>query len=235
MKKTLFLATAVLLAIPAFAQNGFYLSTTVGTGMSNVKQGYTFINENGSFVKQTGIMNYNAKIGVGYQFKNWRFQTGLQYGTSGYKLKGSLFSADFDPITPYQQGASEYQLTYNHIGIPVQVGYVILPERKLSIVPQIGIFTSYNLGAHSSMVSQGEQKEHTWSKESFEGQYKRVSIWGTAAIQLEYKLSKRISLIGGPSVQYMINNFNYSPNPSFFKSEQRNYAINFDLGVNIKL
>lgn len=38
MKKVLFLAGAITLAVPAFAQNGFYVSPSIGAGISNTKQ-----------------------------------------------------------------------------------------------------------------------------------------------------------------------------------------------------
>ena len=235
MKKALFLAGAITLAAPAFAQNGFYLSPSIGVGIGNVKMDLVYTNQNGNTITQSSILSYNAKIGIGYKYKNWRFQTGLQYFTTGYKLNGLLFSSQFDPNNPTIIGTGSSQLIYNHFGVPLQIGYTIWPGKKLSIVPYIGVLTSYNLGVKSK-VNEGEKETvNKWPKESFENIYNRFSVWGTTALQLEYKVNKRISILGGPSMQYTISNFNHNPSGVIYKSTQRNYNINFDLGVNINL
>jgi hypothetical protein len=231
MKKILFLAGAIILAIPAFAKNGFYLSPSVGAGMSNVKIDHAYNSPN----EKSGLLSYNAKIGIGYKYKNWRFQVGLQYLTTGYKLNNLLFGSDFDPTKLIIIGTGSYQITYTHLGVPLQVGYTLRPEKKLSIIPYAGILTSYNLGAKSIINESGNETINTWTKEQFKNRYNTISIWGITALQLEYKVNERISIVGGPCVNYMISNFSQNPSVIVHESIQRNYAFNFDLGVKINL
>jgi hypothetical protein len=235
MKKLLFLASIGLISCPAFSQNGLYISSSVGAGISNTKNDIEFTN--GNSISKVGIPSYEANVNVGYQFKHWRLQTGLQYSTSGYKLKGLLFSSEFDPLDPNPNpvGNSTYQITYKHIGIPLQVGYVLRPEKKLSIIPTVGLLTTYNLGAKSVTTIAGEATNHKWGKDEFDNAYNRISLWGTAAVQFEYKLNKRISLTATPSIQGMVGNLMSKPSDFYFADQQRNYSIHLDLGVKIKL
>lgn len=236
MKYILSILAAGLLSTTADAQNGFYLTGGVGAGTTNVKQNYSYIDGSGNAITRSSLINYNAGIGVGYHYKNWRFQTGLQYLKTGYELNNLAFGSDFDPLLQVPPGTGSYRISYNHIGIPLQVGYTLAPARKLSLVPMLGVLASYNLGAGSRISATGLETNTTWSKAMFDNRYNRISLWGTAKLQLEYKLTDRISITGGPSIQYMISNFakDYSPVPEN-KSSQRNYSINIDLGVVIKL
>jgi hypothetical protein len=233
MKKILFLAGAVTFATGSFAQNGFYLSPSIGAGISNTKQDFFSLDPNGSKIKRSNILSYNGSLNVGYKLNHWRFEAGIQYSISGYKMDDLVFGNNFPDTTP--QGSSEVQ--YQHLSIPLKVGYEIRLGNKFNLIPLAGIVTSYNLGATSINNLFGEgKKTYPWTKERFDYDNHRISIWGTAALRAEYKLSNRISIFAGPSVQYMISNLLKSPysNP-VYNASQRNYTVNFDLGVNIKL
>lgn len=224
------------LTLSAKAQDGFYLSPSLGVGATNVKQNYSYTNASGNTITRSSLINYNAKIGIGYKYKSWRFQTGLQYLQTGYELNDLLFSSVFDPSQPVATGAGEYQLRFHHLGIPLQVGYVIQPKKKFSLVPSIGILTTYNLMAKSSLrADNNAESRYTWSRERFNNEFNRFSLWGTANLHLEYKLNNKITFFAGPSIQYMISNFEKNPENAMIKSRQRNYTINLDLGVHIGL
>jgi hypothetical protein len=230
MKKTLFLAGAIILAVPAIAQNGFYLSPSVGAGMSNARpyNPWTDISLSSSF-------SYNASMGVGYHYKNWRIQSGIQYLTSGYQLNNVSVTEFFDPLNPYR-GTDKYRISYRHLGVPLQIGYTILPTKKLSLVPYLGAFISYNIGARSVSTEADIKTKTSWSKDEFDLFYKSISVWGTAALYLQYKATNRISILCGPSAKYMISNFAKQRFGIMEKlSKQKNQAVTLDLGVNIKL
>jgi hypothetical protein len=233
MKKILFSAAAAILAVPAFAQNGFYLSPSIGAGISNTKQDFFSLDPNGSKIKRANISGYSGSLNVGYKLSHWRFEAGIQYSTSGYKIDDLLFGYSFPDTIGYGSSTTQYQ----HLAIPVKVGYEIRLGNNFKLIPFAGIITSYNLGATTNNDIPGEGKNsYTWTKERFDYNNHRISIWGTAALRAEYKLSNRISVFAGPSVQYMISNLLKSPysNP-VYNASQRNYNINFDLGVNINL
>ena len=153
----------------------------------------------------------------------------MQYLKTGYELKHLLFGADFDPSLNTPSFTGNYKITYGHIGIPLQVGYVMAPAKRLSLVPYIGILTTYNTGANSYLTISGKETTNKWSGTDFENRYNRISLWATASLYLEYKLSNRISLFGGPSAQYMMSNFSNA------FANQRNHNISIDLGVKMRL
>jgi hypothetical protein len=233
MKKTLFLVGIVSLTAPTFAQNGFYLSPSVGAGISNTKQDFFSTDPNGSKIKRDDIFSYSGSLNVGYKLNHWRLEAGIQYSISGFNYGKLVFGNNFPDTT--SQGSAETR--YQHLSIPIKVGYEIRLGSKFKLIPFAGVITSYNLGATTITNINGEGKNtYSWTKERFDYNNHRITIWGTAALRAEYKLSNRISLFAGPSVQYMISNLLKSPysNP-VYNASQRNYTFNLDLGVNIKL
>ncbi|RYE11976.1 MAG: hypothetical protein EOP51_32360 [Sphingobacteriales bacterium] len=236
MKKALLVLMAGIIATTnSFAQNGFYLSPSVGIGMGNGD----FSREDNSFNRVThpATFVYHGKLIIGYEFNNWRLQTGIQYFNSKYKIKGALFSSDFDPTGNATSANSVIQNSYKHIGIPLQLGYVLGSDRKLSVVPYVGIIAAYNFRNFTDQVSVSGAaiQKRKWEADVFNPNFNGMSIWGTAAVHLEYKLSKRISIIAGPSSQYMISNFRNNPSGTVYQSTQHNYTLSLDAGVKIKL
>jgi hypothetical protein len=233
MKKIIFSAAAAILAVPALAQNGFYLSPSIGAGTGNTKQDFFSTDPNGNTIKRGSALSYSGNLNIGYKLNHWRLEAGIQYSTSGFKYDNLVFGNNFPDTTP--QGS--VTIRYQHLAVPIKVGYEIRLGNKFNLVPFAGIITSYNLGATSINDIRGEAKKtYTWTKEQFDYDNHRITVWGTAALRAEYKLSNRISVFAGPSVQYMISNLLKSPysNP-VYNASQRNYTINFDLGVKINL
>ncbi len=78
-----------LLGSPAFAQNGFYFSPSVGAGISSTSSSIYSVGTNGelSTDSRASVFSTNVQLGIGYHYKNWRFQSGIQYFKSGYKIK----------------------------------------------------------------------------------------------------------------------------------------------------
>lgn len=236
MKYILSILAAGLLSTTADAQNGFYLTGGAGAGTTNVKQNYSYTDITGSTITRSSRYSYNASLGIGYRYKNWRFQTGVQYLKTGYELNNLVFSSDFDPTRIIAVPSGDYRITYDHIGVPVQVGYTIAPSKKLSLVPYLGLLPTYNLGARSVISASGTETVNKWTSAAFGSRYNRISLWGTAALQLEYKVSNKVSITGGPSLQYMISNFEKNTHPvPENQYQQRNYAISLNLGVTIRL
>jgi hypothetical protein len=223
---------AGLLSATAQAQNGFYISSSIGAGMAGVNRSHANPNNAPGVLNQSGIVGLNAKGGLGYRYKNWRLETGIQYLSTGYQLNNLTFSSDFDPNKTLITGSGKYKITYGHIGIPVSVGYKLHLGEKLSLVPSLGVFASYNMGASTWTKEGGTERKNTFSGDDFKKEYNSLSLWSTAALHFEYKLSDKISLFAGPSAQYMISNFYKEPtNSTIFTAAQRNYNINIDLGV----
>lgn len=231
MKKVLLLASTGLLSVVAFAQNGFYFSPSIGAGISKVNPDI----QTAQGISQSGLMSYQGTLGIGYQLKRWRIQSGIQYLTSGYQLNNILSGSGFDPLNPNQSGHDKYRMSYTHIGIPIQIGYTIAPHKKWSLVPYLGIIMGYNTRAAAGTIT-SSMVTSPLTKAEFDNRYNRLSIWGTAALHAEYKVIDRVSLFGGPSFKYMLSNFGkpFSAVPED-RWKQRNQSITLDLGIKIKL
>lgn len=232
MQRTIVLLAAGMLATQAYGRNGLYLSPSLGAGISNVKQNYFSIDQNGGYSPDAkSIFSYNAGLGIGYEYKNWRLETGLQYLLTGYRYEGLVLGSN---ILNSESGTAETR--YQHLSVPLRLGYSIKLGERFHFVPYAGITASYNMGARSIDKLPGlPVADYRWKSENFKGQYKSISVWGNLALQLEYKTSDRISIFGGPSAQYMVSNFLKTPDNAIFKASDRPYTIYMDLGVKIGL
>lgn len=232
MYRMTMLLTAGILTMQANAQSGFYLSPAIGAGMSGVKQNYFSIDQKNGFSPDSKvILSYNAQLGVGYRYKKWRLETGLQYLVTGYKYEDIFLGIDF-PTGP----AGTTETRYQHLAVPLRLGYSISLSDRLHLVPYAGIAASYNMGARTITDIPGSLKsDYRWKSKDFKNQFNSISVWGNLALQLEYKTSDRISIFGGPSAQYMISNFLKTPDNAVYKASDRQYTINMDLGVKIGL
>lgn len=231
MKKLLYLVTALCLPLFAPAQNGFYLSASGGAGISNASKPEPV----GIILKdKNAFMHYSVKLTAGYQMNRWRFQTGIQYFSSGFKRD---FIFGFNPAYPsgVLDLSGSQSVTFHHIGIPVQAGYVLPISSKLKLVPTLGLLTTYNISA--TIRTRENNVKHTGSLagDDFAAQYNRISFWGTVAAHLEYKLNDKVSLFGGPSANYMIGSLAKSSVNSGFTYSKENYTIGFDLGLSLRL
>jgi hypothetical protein len=232
MYRITMLLAAGMLTMQANAQSGFYLAPSIGAGMSGVKQNYFSIDhKNGFSPDSKAIFSYNARLGVGYNYKKWRLETGLQYSVTGYKIEMIFLGIDF-PSGP----AGTTETRYQHLSVPLRLGYSIRLSDRLHFVPYAGILASYNMGARTITEIPGSLKsDYRWKSKDFKNQFNSIAVWGNLALQLEYKTSDRISIFGGPSAQYMISNFLKTPDNALYKASDRQYSVHIDLGVKIGL
>lgn len=228
MKKLIPLLAISMLSSTVFAQNGFYLSPSAGAGIGSSFLRYTAFDNKGNATTNSAssIFSYNFTAGIGYRYKNWRFESGLQYISNGYLLKGLVFGSDFDPSTGTVQFYGTHKTRLNYIGIPLQLSYSIPLSRRLSLVPTAGIIASYALNGTYETQEGGMTRTGSWTKQELDN-YGRISIWGQASLHLEYKINEKISLFGGPSFQYLFKSGNgIGQNP---------YNLHFNAGVKIGL
>lgn len=221
---------AGLLSLPAYAQNGFYFSPSAGAGIGSSTMSIYSIGLSGtsSTNSRVVILSTNLQLGIGYQHKNWRFQSGLQYFQSGYKIKDLTFGSDFDPNNPAGSGGTgSYKITINQVAIPLQVAYTIPLGNRFSLVPHIGALAAYTFSGTSRIDGNGGVTSKSLSGAAL-NDYGRFTFWGQAGVQLEYKLSDKISLFGGPSAQYMLGGTGNNNEKNF-------YNIHFNLGLKIEL
>jgi hypothetical protein len=220
-------------------KGGFYLSPHLGAGISKVNPAPEILDvfALSKAPSQSAIFCFNASLNIGYRYKNWRIESGIEYLTSGYQMNNLNLTLDPDPAGYKRDGQDKYKMTYSHVAVPLRLGYVICPNKKLSLVPYVGVLVSYNMSAKSAVTVNGNGDKTTWSKADFDESYNRVSIWGTANLYLEYRLSNKISLFGGPSFKYMFSNMaKTKPNISAVDQlKQRSQTTTIDLGIHINL
>lgn len=229
MKHLSALLCSGLLTIPAYAQNGFYLSPSVGAGMSSSSPSSYGTTSDGYSVlmDKTPIPAYNMQIGIGYQYKNWRFQSGLQYFRSGFKIGGLSFNTHFNPFDPAVLTNGSYNISISQIGIPLQVGYVIPLSKKLCLVPYAGLLGALTFAGNSRHDEHKQITNRSLSGAELNG-YGRFTVWGLAGLQLEYKLNNKVSVFGGPSLQYRLRTTGGNTDGNF-------YNLNFNLGMKFNL
>ncbi len=226
MKYLITLLISGMALVATHAQNGAYIAAAAGIGSCAINTNITYFDQKGNSIERSALVSYNAGIGIGYEHKHWRFETGVQYLRTGYEMPNLLFGTDFDgELSHFATGPGKLRLTYNHIGIPLRAGYVFYSSRKINLVPYLGILSTYNTGARSVFNSTA----NTWSATAFDNRYNRISVWGTAALYLEGKVSSKVSLFGGSSLYYMISDFAKA------YTTQRNYMIGVDLGLKMTL
>lgn len=221
MKYLLSIGTACLLMSASYAQKGFYIAPYAGAGTGNIFASYIIDDHNGHYTSRhtSGILSNSFRAGIGYRYKNWYFESGIQYMTSGYEMEDLVFVLTSDPVTGVTTIPGSERTRQMHIGIPLQTGYHIPLCRKLTLVPGVGILTNYMLGASSETRIDNVTSKKNWAKESLDN-YGRFSVWGLASLQLEYKIDRRSSLIGGPGLQYKPGNNNA-------------YTLQLNLGIRI--
>lgn len=229
MKQVPALLITGMFSVSAYAQNGFYLAPSTGAGISNATKSVYALGVDGyaSFNHKSAIFSNNIQFGIGYQYKNWRFQTGIQYFKSGYKIDELVFGTDFNPTYKSISGSGSYKVAINQVGIPLQVGYAIPLSSKLSLVPYVGVLSSFTFSGNYQFNEPGKFTNNELSGAAL-NDYGRFTFWGLAGAQLEYKLSDKVFIFGGPSVQYKLGSTSNN-------NQQNFYNLNFNLGLKFNL
>jgi hypothetical protein len=230
MRSLVLLVSAALLATVSNAQSKFYAVPIAGIGYSDAHQDFFHANWNGGDLNKKKSGNYNLQILVGYQWRHWSIETGLQYLETGYKYPDLTFGGSY-PVIIYGSA----KLSNSHLNIPLHFGYVINTKSKFSIVPTLGVDVGFNLDERSYNVIGDDKHSVKTPSEDFKKTYNTVSVWGNAGVRVEYKLSQRFAVVAGPQFQYMISNFLNVPADAAYHASQRNYSLDFNAGVKVNL
>lgn len=238
MKHITSLLVLGLFSLSSFAQKGFYLAPSIGAGISNGGMRMTYSAVDMQTLRDQynfkNVFSYKVGMSIGYQCHHWRFQTGLQYLTRGFKLDDQPFLPL--NIDPSNNILSDLSINYKHIVIPLQIGYQLNLSRKLSLVPYLGLMVGYNTGGIISLNTEGKIARERMTKEIFDNVNHRLSLWTTVVFHVAYKVNNKISLFGGPSYQQIISNLEDFPNDfSLISRNYKRYAANLDLGLKITL
>ncbi|MFA6059087.1 MAG: outer membrane beta-barrel protein [Taibaiella sp.] len=178
--------------------------------------------------QKSPLFSYNIQASIGYRYKNWRFQSGIQYLKSGYEIKDLIFTQSPTPYThAIVTSLGSYKVGFGQLGIPIQVGYAIPLNKKLSFIPYAGLFAAFTFSGSSRYEYKGEKSKNSLSGAALAG-YGWFTGWGKFGLQLEYKVNNKVSIFGGPSVQYELVTTGESMENSFSN-------FHFNLGLSISL
>ncbi len=212
-----------LLAHQASGRNGFYVSPSAGVGVSRLRLNYLLPDGVKFDRRAENVLSYNATLGMGYNYKKWRLEMGLQYALTGYQV--TCLSPGFPDNT-------RTTTRYEHLNIPLRLGYNIGLNNRLSFVPYAGIVVGYNIGARTiTNYPPAPELEHGWSADEFKNSYNRFYLSGSLALRLEYMINHRISIFSGPSAQYMLTRF--MKMPSEMKPSENIFMAHMDLGLKV--
>ncbi len=225
-------------SVTSFAQNGFYLQPESGLGFTDAQLKTKF--DNGKWTygtdKPKGFSTYSGRNGIGYQFNNWQFSTGIDFMRTGYSLNydryyyWDLYIGNNEPTLLH---IKDTKVDYT-IALPLKVGYQINCCKQFFVTPIAGIGIGYN---YSERYRNDENdglnvytRNHLLQGPDL-GKYDNLlSLWGNAAVRLGYKVNSRLSVIAGPEVQYMLTSITNGDYPS-----QKNYCYSFNAGITWKL
>lgn len=130
---TLFLLLALYLSLQVSAQVRF--GVDAGMNLTHFKSSSNYK------AQKVGGMGAGFQIGgtVDYEFKrHWMLMSGALFMQTQSKME---MSYSMLPRFP------DAKIKLNHIVIPLKVGYNIQISKKLSLIPSIGVYGSYNFSA----------------------------------------------------------------------------------------
>lgn len=202
-KNLAILTALILFSGNSYAQKAFYLRPDIGGGLGNllVKAGASRYDVTSSIpVKQGGV-------NIGYSTGRWRFEVGLTYVESGYRIKDVQF--DYYYYTYHWGGSGlhkdatgTFNYRFRHILLPVNVGYTLNRDKQLQIVPVLGLGISYNTGAKYWYITPQEKLPKV--NDNYSQYYRTISPWISAHILLDYKVSSRLSINLDPQFNLML-------------------------------
>lgn len=220
MKKILLLILS-LSSLTAFGQNGFFLQPLAGIGVGNIKTTHI---PPGSF-KYKFAPTYELQFGIGYQYKNL-----IVTGALGYKQSVYCAAITFTDGLGALLGTHDVRYGFNHISLPVTIGYRIKAGEHLWISPVAGVTATCNYSGRSivSVSATGIPTMGKTDNSQFKTYYKPISTWATMRINMDIAVNSRMALTLAPSFDYMVTGINKY---SSFNSKQHNYTIILNAGI----
>jgi hypothetical protein len=195
-----------------FANAQFFLNPSIGIG----RAGTNTNNFSTPFIASK-TTSYHALMGLGKKLNRIHLTSGFGYFKTGYCFK------DLTVATTVLETV-DYYLFFEHLYVPVTVGYEFALGSWFAVVPELGADVSYNFGEHSKMVY--EDRTVKSGLRSLSGRH-RVSVFVDCGINMLFKLKGKTSFTLKPSVKYMATNFLISP------VTEHNYAFFLSAGVRL--
>jgi hypothetical protein len=203
MKKAFSLCAVILLSQTLFAQDGIFVKAGIGAGTATS----SFKPFSGDAYKNgMEILSRQAQLNIGYKMGKWQLETGIGYWQSGvsYYASGNVPGCGGPTYVQEQStsaGAIKYTITNSHITVPAILGYSLNSKHKISFVPGIGVEALYNL--NSKKTADANVPDYMLATDK----YNKISAAAVVKYDIQYKVSKQVSVWCSPSYQNMISSF----------------------------
>lgn len=218
MKKLLAISL-LLLPLTTLAQDGWFLGSSIGMGVTNVRE-RTLYPFGG---KKTGIFSLVPELNIGYRLRNLRLSVGISYYRTGYSRKN--FDSMYIPPSLTLHEVDMY-CVFRHVAVPMKVTSEVNLSKRLNLSPFVGVDISFNQGQTYTYRDVEKIFEYSVANTEFYDTYHGVSLFGNVGANLEYKTDRMYFFIG-PSGKYMLGDFLRKP----YNLSLHNYAFYMNLGV----
>jgi hypothetical protein len=140
---------------------------------------------------------HSLQLKLAYHINRFSIGTGIAYFNSGFEKQDEFFTT-FYPNISYE----EY--TFRHLLLPLNLSYHIPMGGRVAFIPSVGVGVSYNMsGKYYTQSSDSSSYNRDFSDREFDQYFRKVSLWGNAAIHFSYKVSEPLSLLAGIEFQGM--------------------------------
>lgn len=236
MKRTLYVIL-LLMSCVIDTEGQSYAELYGGAGGANVQ-----LND----VAGRSVLGYQVRVGVGRQIGNLFASTGLGYMLTGRNVTYNFWT--YDPERPGKHDMQHARKTerYEHVMVPLSIGYGIWLSSKLTLIPSLGVAASYNVRVrvrqtdkinmanvyHITLFNLG----HTYEGSGMRP-FQKFSMWGQAQADLTYSLNSRVGIVAGISFYRMLTNMidpTGYPQHSFPK-RMYNHTLLFNAGLRVSL
>ncbi len=221
--KRIFILVLILSnCIQSFAQNGFLFQPQIGFGVSTVSnlEQPNIACDCGLLEgaqKQVSTFNIDAKLG--YEFNRIRFSSGLEFLRTGPMQNISLNS--FPSGRGYTTPVFDNYSHYDHLLIPISIGYNITLIKKWSFTPELGTHLLFIKENSSSFSNSG-------------------NFLFSAKLNFEKEINQYLSIVITPAYYNIIapvyfHESDNSPMPTFLNYRASNHLFLLQCGVQCRL
>ncbi len=204
-----------------FAQNGFFVQPTYGSGFTNTTE---LVLRNLNYENVPELTN-KIQLLFGYTFKNIIFKTGV----SSFKTGSVYEDNNADPPGVAMVPIAWSKIYYNYIALPISVGYNIKVNQRFSISPYLG----YSLGFATSMQRVIYSLSDSKIFKTYTNPASGTNSFTSMQFEIAYRLNSKLQLTATPEAQFMVphqfdlNYFHTSTNARYFES----YTYTLNIGI----
>ncbi len=227
----------LMIACALSAKGQTYVQSYAGIGPSNVQ----LHDMSGRY-----ILGYQAHAGVGHQIGNLFINTGLGYMLTGRNATYDFWTYDLESPGVHNRRQARKTEQYEHVMVPLSIGYGIWLSEKLMLIPSLGVAGSYNVRVRFSQTDKINMSNvyhialfnlgHTYEGSGMRP-FQKFSMWGQVQADLTYSLNSRVGIVAGISFYRMLTNMidpTGYPEHAFPK-RMYNHALLFNVGVRVRL